>query len=389
MVPPHRVAPLLGPEQNRSVPPRTQGGTRGTVRYPVGVSSPAERTALMMPWHARREPRYLYALATANVIAQIGIILTGGFVRLTGSGLGCSTWPQCEPGTFTPQVHEAASYHPFVEFGNRTLTGVLALIGVALLVAVLRSPATRARGAGLKWLAAAPLLGIAAQAAIGGVTVLLDLHPAVVGVHYIVSAVLVWLSALLLFRLREDDSAPLRTMTAHGPSEAWLRAVPAVMGFATALIVVLGVITTGSGPHSGDDEIGYRFALDPALMARLHAGAVWLFAIVLLLTLWVVARTGAPVGSGPARLSAIRYVRRRWWRLFAVTIAQGLVGYIQYFSGLPVLLVALHMLLSGWIVANVTFAVLSLRIRWTPYATELAGGSARSDRHEWITNGAS
>lgn len=296
-------------------------------------------------------------LAIANLVGQIAIILTGGIVRLTGSGLGCSTWPQCEPGTFTPQFHEAVSYHPYIEFGNRLVTFVLTAIGVALLWAVWKSPAMRARPRSLFWLSAAPLLGVLAQAVLGGILVLLELPPILVGLHFIVSATLVWASAWLVVRVNEADGPATATLTSSGFVASWLRAVPAIFAAVTSAVVVLGVITTGSGPHSGDEEVGYRLALDPVLASKVHAGAVWVFVACLLLTLAIVLRASGPY---PA---AVRRARIAWLVLLVVTLAQGGIGYAQYFEGLPVPLVALHLLGSAILVASTTFAVLALRVR--------------------------
>ncbi|WP_281860532.1 COX15/CtaA family protein [Salana multivorans] len=305
-----------------------------------------------------RPTRLVVSLAWGNLALQLLIILTGGLVRLTGSGLGCSTWPQCEPGQFSPVLHEAASYHPFVEFGNRAVSVIVCLVAVGLLVAVWTSPGTRERRP-VRLLAIAPLAGVLAQAVIGGITVLVELPPAVVGFHFLISAVLVWVSTLLLVRLREGDAPPRQTFAAAGWSGAWLRWAPATFAVLTALVVVLGILTTGAGPHSGDEEVGYRFALDPAHLAKSHAMAVWAFVAAVLLTLWLIARA-VPGGTS---LAPVRHARRAWGVLVVVTLAQGLIGYAQYFSGLPVPLVALHLVGSGLLVAAVTAAVLSLRVR--------------------------
>ena len=306
----------------------------------------------------RYSDRWVIGIAIANLIAQIGIILTGGVVRLTGSGLGCSTWPQCEPGEFAPVLHAESTYHPIIEFGNRTLTGILGVVAIALVVAIWFAPATDNRP-GLKKLAFLPLGGVIFQAVLGGITVLLHLHPGVVGVHFLVSAALVWGSAYLLDRLREGDGVPVPVLSPSGWSATALRRIPAVFIALTTAIVVLGVLTTGSGPHSGDSEVGYRFALDPALIARVHALSVWLFIGALALSLIAIYRS--PSTAGYER--SLARLRRRWWILVVVTLAQGLIGYAQYFTGLPVPLVAIHLLGSALLVAAVTFAITSLRIR--------------------------
>ncbi|MBD5787705.1 COX15/CtaA family protein [Cellulosimicrobium terreum] len=285
--------------------------------------------------------RWTRPVLLANLAAQIGIIVTGGAVRLTGSGLGCSTWPQCEPGQFTATFHPETTYHQFVEFGNRTLTGVLSIIAVAVLVLVWTD---RSRALSYRLLGVVPLVGVATQALIGGVIVLLHLHPAWVSVHFVVSAALVSVSLLLLHRSGEGDGPAVATVAPRTRALAWALAV------LTAVVVVLGVVVTGAGPHSGDEEVGYRLAVDPALMSRLHAAAVWVFVAVLVVYLVSVRR-------------APQQVRRAAWILLVITLAQGLIGYVQYFTGLPALLVGLHMLGSALLVAGTTRVLLTTRTR--------------------------
>lgn len=286
--------------------------------------------------------RVTWRLAVANLAAQIGIIVTGGLVRVTGSGLGCSEWPMCEPGQFAPVFHEATSYHPFVEFGNRTLTGVLVLIAGALLIALYRREPVRGRPGVFKALAWSVVAGIAAQALIGGFSVIWDLHPALVGSHMYVSLALVAVSAYLVARLAQEDGPALAP---EQPVRALVWALVAV----AAVLAVLGVVTTGTGPHSGDENAPYRFALDPVMITRAHSLSVWLFLILLALTIWATLRSGRSW--------------RIWLPTLAVTLAQGLVGYIQYFTGLPILLVVLHMLLAALFVAALTAAVTELHPR--------------------------
>ncbi len=279
----------------------------------------------------------------ANLVAQIGIVVTGGAVRLTASGLGCSTWPMCEPGAFTPVRHPAATGHSFIEFGNRTLTGLLGVIALAVAYLVWTN---RSRGDSYRWLGLAPLLGVALQAVVGGITVLLHLHPAVVAVHMLISLALISASTLLLRREREGDSPPRTQVRPAITRAGWLLTGVAVV------MLVLGVVVTGAGPHGGDDEVAYRFAVDPALMSRVHALAVWVFCGVLAVILVALWRTGAPAA-----------VRRSGIVLAAVTLAQGLIGYVQYFTGLPALLVGLHMLGAGLLTAALTWFLASLRTR--------------------------
>ena len=150
----------------------------------------------------RLRPRLGYPVVVANLVAQIGLVVTGGAVRLTGSGLGCSTWPECEPGQFTPELHAAMSINPLIEFGNRTLTGVMLVISVAVALLVATD---RRRPASYRWLAMTPLILVLTQALIGGIIVIFDLNPAFVAIHLLVSMTLVALSTWLMLRVREGD----------------------------------------------------------------------------------------------------------------------------------------------------------------------------------------
>lgn len=299
---------------------------------------------------SRPSPQWTRRVLVANLVGQVGIVVTGGAVRLTGSGLGCSTWPQCEPGQFTPVRHEAASFHPFVEFGNRTLTGVLVVLAVAALWVVWRQPGRRR---GLRLLAAVPLLGVLAQAVIGGLTVLVDLHPAWVGSHLLVSLALISASTALVLRERAPDG-PAR-WAVGGPLRAGVLALVPL----AALVHTLGTVVTGSGPHSGDDDAAYRYALDPVAITRAHSLAVWAFLTVLVAVAVALGRRAGRVGADPALLAG----RRRTAELLGLSLAQGAIGYLQYLLDLPVVLVGLHMLGASLLVVAQTAQVLALRPR--------------------------
>lgn len=321
-------------------------------RYPGGVSSLSSAPASTTPVNrSRSEGRgqlvdwLTWGLAVANLIAQIGIIVTGGAVRLTGSGLGCSQWPMCEPGAFTPQFHAAMTFHPIIEFGNRMLGIVVGIIALALLVAVYRREPTASRPPAVKRLAWLILLGVALQALIGGITVWVDLHPAIVGSHMLISLALVAVSAYLLVRLRSPDG---QAIPASSPAA---RGVGLAMSAVGVLLLMLGVVTTGAGPHSGDATEPYRWALDPAFISRLHALTVWLF-VGLIIGGILLARRDHNQGAV-----------RAWAWLLAITLAQGAIGYIQYFTGLPELLVGIHMFGSALTVVALVFAVSSLSPR--------------------------
>lgn len=291
----------------------------------------------------RLRPRWTRPAIVANLVGQIVIVGTGGAVRLTGSGLGCSTWPQCEPGEFTPRFHEATSIHPFIEFGNRTITGVLGILAIAVALLVFTD---RRRSSAYRWLGLAPLAGVAVQAVVGGITVLVDLHPAIVGGHLLISMALVAASTWLLVRAREGDAPPVPVVDTTTYALRWALAA------ATVVVLVLGVVVTGAGPHSGDKEVGYRFAVDPYATARVHAAAVWLFVAVLAVMLVRIVRSG--VGGRPRSVGIV---------LLVITLAQGLVGYVQLFTGLPIALVNLHMVGAALLAAGVVSFSGTLRAR--------------------------
>ncbi|WP_240696526.1 heme A synthase [Cellulomonas sp. HD19AZ1] len=320
----------------------------------------------------RLRPRWTVRAVVANLVAQILIVVTGGAVRLTGSGLGCSTWPQCEPGQFAPVFHDEMGIHPIVEFGNRTLTGVLVVLAVAVALLAGRD---RARTSTYRAWAWAPIVGVAIQAVVGGITVLVELHPLVVGSHFLISMVLVAVSAWLLVRTREGDGPATPVVDAR------VRTLTRVLAAVGVVVLVLGVVVTGAGPHSGDDEVGYRFAVDPYATARVHALAVWAFVGTLLVVLALLARarrTAQPAydrvdgvtqparGVAPVAApepGAVARPLRAGVLLLVVTLAQGLVGYVQLFTGLPIALVNLHMLGAAGLTAMLTAFLGTLRVR--------------------------
>jgi heme a synthase len=268
----------------------------------------------------------------ANLVAQIGIVVTGGAVRLTGSGLGCPTWPQCMPGSFTPVFHEANRLHASVEFGNRLLTFVLGILAIAAVIVGIRD-ARRRRRVGLPprrrllALSATPLVGTLAQAVLGGVTVLTSLHPLTVAAHFMLSMIIIAACVALVMKAREVEDRGIPTVRHE---IRWATATLVVVGFA---VLVVGTLVTGSGPHAGDATMPERLPFDPRAISWLHADLVVLF---IGLTLGVIL--ALRIVSAPA------FVRRAAWILLAVQMAQGVIGYVQYFTGLPELLVGAHML---------------------------------------------
>ena len=286
-------------------------------------------------------PAVVSRLALANAVANVAIVVTGGAVRLTGSGLGCPTWPRCTTESFvaTPEL----AGHGVIEFGNRLLTFVLAAIAVATVVAVWRSARRD-----LRPLAVLTFLGIPAQALLGGVTVLTGLNPYTVAAHFLVSIVLIALATVLWLRSREPGvGRPLL----RRPLALLVTGIAAVTG----AVLVLGTLVTGSGPHSGDvdeDDVptGDRMGFDVELVSQLHADAVFL-----LLGLTVALLVALYATDAPGR------VTRAARDLLVVQLAQGVVGYVQYFTDLPVALVLLHMLGAVLVTAFTARLVWSVR----------------------------
>lgn len=307
----------------------------------------------------RTAPRWLRGIFIANLVAQTGIVLTGGIVRLTGSGLGCPTWPQCAPGSFVPTETQAESWHKYVEFGNRLLTFVLGILAIAAILGAwrwarqLKASSDRPRRP-ITLLAAVPLLGTVAQAVLGGVTVLTGLNPAIVAAHFLLSMVIIAFSLLLVWRAAEPGDEPLVTL--GEPAVRVLSKVLVAVGF---VVIVMGTIVTGSGPHSGDADTPARLGLDPAQMSWLHADVVLLF---LGLTIGLLVAMSVTRATTPPR------ALRATWILLAVSLAQGVVGYVQYFAGLPWAIVAVHLLGACLVWIAVLRIPLALRTRGVPAA---------------------
>jgi cytochrome c oxidase assembly protein subunit 15 len=292
---------------------------------------------------AGRASRWLWPLAIANLVANIGIVVTGGAVRLTGSGLGCPVWPRCTEGSYVP--HGELGVHGAIEFGNRMLTFVLVAIAVACwgaaLAALVRSWGTGRRAWAPFVLATGIALGIPAQAVIGGITVLTDLNPWVVALHLLVSMAMIGICVWLvhtLARLRRGSPGP--------PAETRLRRLSWLVLASGWVVLYLGTVVTGSGPHAGDQD-ARRTGLDPQVFSHVHAAAVYLLVALTVGLLALAHRTGHSA------------VRRAAGVLLVVELAQGLVGFLQYFNDLPILLVGLHMLGAALTSAGLAWVVLA------------------------------
>jgi cytochrome c oxidase assembly protein subunit 15 len=248
---------------------------------------------------------------------QAALVVTGGAVRLTGSGLGCPTWPECTPGSYTPVPHQAEpQLNVWIEFGNRLLTFVLVIASAAVIIAVLKSKRKDLRG-----LAIGQFLGIFGQGILGGITVLTDLNPIPVAGHLLLSIILI-AGATSLYSRRNAPAVFVKPTS--------LTSKISLLHIATSfLVIVLGTIVTGSGPHAGDAQ-AKRFGFDIRTVAWMHADVV-IFLLGITLAFYVAQ------GTNDRSKKAIK--------IFAViALAQGAIGYIQYFTGIPEILVAAHLL---------------------------------------------
>ncbi|CAN5838736.1 COX15/CtaA family protein [soil metagenome] len=247
------------------------------------------------------------------------IIVTGGAVRLTGSGLGCSDWPTCEDN----RVVAPLEYHAMVEFVNRTITG---LVSIAVILAVAGSLLRRPRRRDLLWWSLGLVAGVLGQIVLGGLTVLFHLWPPLVMGHFLLSMVLVW-NAVLLWDRASAGPGPPRSLVG-----ARLRSLGRWLVIAAAAVILSGTVVTGAGPHGGDEDVD-RLPLAVEAVAQVHGVFVMGFLALVLVTVFVVRRDRAPV-----------VVQQRATSLLFVVVLQGAVGYTQYFTGVPPLLAGLHIL---------------------------------------------
>jgi len=249
---------------------------------------------------------------------QSALIVTGGAVRLTGSGLGCPTWPECTKGSYTPVAHQVEGpLHAWIEFGNRLLTFALVITAVATLIIVIR----KARK-DLRLLAIGQVLGIFAQGVLGGITVLTKLNPIPVAGHFLLSIALVTGAA----RIYAHRAAPEVAAT---PPSGIINPLRKIHLLLTLLVIILGTIVTGSGPHAGDIQ-ARRFGFDPRLVSWIHADTV-IALLGLTLALYVATLQNKAINGAVKRFGV-------------VALAQGAIGYVQYFTKLPILLVGAHLL---------------------------------------------
>ena len=257
------------------------------------------------------------------VFMQMAIVVTGGAVRITGSGLGCPTWPECTPGSYTPVPDQAeGQVHAWIEFGNRLLTFVLLLCALIALVIAFRVSKNSVTKNRVRLLAALQLIGILGQGVLGGITVLTDLHPIPVASHFLLSIFLIAGAISLRYEMvgivKQKADGIVATLM---PVLIWL----------TLFVLVAGTIVTGSGPHAGDEN-AKRFGFSPRVVSWLHADLV-IALVVLTLILWLITR-----------VSQNKVIHRYLSIFLLISLSQGLIGYVQYFTGLPEILVAAHLL---------------------------------------------
>jgi cytochrome c oxidase assembly protein subunit 15 len=274
-----------------------------------------------------RAVRVLSPASAFLLFAQAAIVVTGGAVRLTGSGLGCPTWPECTPGSYTPKPYQVEEQvKVWIEFGNRLLTFVLVLAAITVLVSVLAAGRKDLRG-----IALGQVLGILGQGILGGISVLTGLHPATVAAHFLLSIILIAGAASLRaqrlapFEKEEPTSLVKKIATAHIT--------------VTFFVLFLGTLVTGSGPHAGDATAN-RFPFDLRTIAWLHADfVIALFGITF----------GLFVASGVSS-----HTKKRLRIFLVIALCQGLIGYVQWFKDLPEILVGLHLVgstlvwISSW-----------------------------------------
>ncbi|MFF4753857.1 COX15/CtaA family protein [Streptomyces sp. NPDC002514] len=317
------------------VPKLTRADAAAAVRNPLALIAA----------HWTPTPRTVRRAALTALVMSVVIVVTGGAVRLTGSGLGCPTWPQCTDGSLTPT--NALSYHSAIEFGNRMLTYVLcAAVGWAIIAARSEKPYRR----GLTRLGWAQFWLVMGNAVLGGIVVLVGLNPYTVAAHFLLATALITVAVLMWQRTREGDGEPRPLVGKAVQQLVWFLVV------ASGLLVTVGTVVTGAGPHPGDSGEVERIHVSWEAVARLHSVFAWIV-VTLTFALWFILKAvDAP--KGPLH---------RTRELFVVLLCQGAIGYIQYATHLPEGLVAAHMLGSCVMWIWVLRVLLSLRER--PEAT--------------------
>ncbi|MGW0734726.1 COX15/CtaA family protein [Streptomyces sp. NPDC002851] len=287
------------------------------------------------------EPRTVRLAALSALIMSTVIVVTGGAVRLTGSGLGCPTWPKCTADSLT--ATSEMGLHGAIEFGNRMLTYVLcAAVGWAIIAARAQKPMRR----GLTRLGWTQFWVVMGNAILGGIVVLVGLNPYTVAAHFLLSTSLITVATVMWIRTREGDAAP-RPLVGKAVSQ-----LVRILIVTAGLLVAVGTVVTGAGPHAGDSSDVPRMPVDWESVTKLHAVLAWVV-VTLTVALWFVLKAvDAPKGP-----------RDRTRDLFLILLAQGVIGYVQYFTDLPEVLVGAHMLGSCLVWIAAIRVLLALRER--------------------------
>jgi cytochrome c oxidase assembly protein subunit 15 len=257
----------------------------------------------------------------------MGIVVTGGAVRLTGSGLGCPTWPQCTPGSYTPVPHQAqGKVHSWIEFGNRLLTFLLVVAILAAIVGAIKWGRNRPDSKIVGLLAAAQFFGLVAQIIVGGISVLTHLNPIAVSAHFLISILLIASTISLRQRMLNSPRVELQVLT---------RTMGRVVLALSFIVINLGIVVTGSGPHAGD-IMAKRFKFDVRTISWLHADSV-IALISLTFGCWILIKA---IEKDATKVLAAQKIGL----FLAICLGQGFIGYTQYFTGVPELLVGAHLL---------------------------------------------
>ncbi|MFD1659822.1 heme A synthase [Streptomyces caeni] len=332
----------------RGVPNVNRAGALAAVRNPL--------TSIAARWTP--QPRTVRRAALSALVMSVVLVATGGAVRLTGSGLGCPTWPRCTADSLT--TTSAMGVHGVIEFGNRLLTYVLcAAVGWAIIAARAQKPWRRS----LTRLGWAQFWIVMGNAVLGGIVVLVGLNPYTVAAHFLLTSALITVATLMWQRAREGDAPPRPLVGKAVQQLVWFLVV------ASTLLLVVGTVVTGAGPHAGDSSDVERMPVDWETVAKLHAVLAWIV-VTLTFALWFVLKAvDAPVGP-----------LHRTRELFLILLGQGVIGYVQFFTHLPEILVGIHMFGSGLMWIWVLRVLLSLRERPedAPGAPDSPGPAAES-----------
>lgn len=279
-------------------------------------------------------PAFLF---TALLVLQAGLVVTGGAVRLTGSGLGCPTWPECTDGSIKPVITQSEDQlHAWIEFGNRLIAWLVLILALAALVYIVKKLKTRGDFKRLRLLVILQILGFLGQVVLGGITVLTKLNPISVSAHFVLTLPLIAGALALRHRVLDRPVLFLKPIT---------RKLTIAVTALTFIVLVLGVVVTGTGPHAGDVD-AKRYPFNFSSVSILHADSV-IALIFLTIALYLVVKV-----SEDSKVNAV--FGRAVLIFLGISLAQGLIGYIQYFTGLPELIVGFHLLgatlvwISAW-----------------------------------------